>query len=101
MLIDTAPDKALPHLIEVVSAEVASVGAELAFARAVMPSDKAEDKKAAADALRRAKQKGATEEQLGLVIPLVDSALFKELDVDEPSGSSSSSSSSRRRRRGR
>ena len=87
LLIDTAPADALPHLIEVVKAEVASVGAELAFARAVMPSDKAEDKKAAADALRRAKQKGATTEQLELVVPLVDPALGPELGVDGDGGS--------------
>ena len=96
LLIDTAPADALPHLIEVVKAEVASVGAELAFARAVMPSDKAEDKKAASDALRRAKQKGATSEQLAIVIPLVDPALAAELGVDLDSGSSS-----KRRRRNR
>jgi tetratricopeptide (TPR) repeat protein len=89
LLIDTAPAEALPHLGEVVNAE-------LAFARAVMPSDKPEMKKAAADALRRAKQKGASAEQLGLVIPLVDPALFNELGVPDPSSSSSS-----RRRRGR
>jgi tetratricopeptide (TPR) repeat protein len=88
LLIDTAPNEALPHLIEVVNAEVATVGAELAFARAVMPSDKPEDKKAASDALRRAKQKGATPEQLALVIPLVDPALAAELGVAD-SGSSS------------
>jgi len=81
LLIDTAPDQALPHLTEVVNAEVGSVGAELAFARAVMPSDKPEIKKAAADALRRAKQKGATAEQLALVVPLVDPALAAELGV--------------------
>ncbi|HEU5056368.1 MAG TPA: tetratricopeptide repeat protein [Kofleriaceae bacterium] len=82
LLIDTAPNEALPHLIEVVRAEVATVGAELAFARAVMPSDKAEDRKAAADALRRAKQKGATPEQLALVVPLVDPGLAPELGLD-------------------
>jgi tetratricopeptide (TPR) repeat protein len=95
LLIDTAPNEALPHLIEVVNAEVATVGAELAFARAVMPSDKPEDKKAASDALRRAKQKGATSEQLGLVVPLVDPALAAEL------GLSDSGSSSKHRRRHR
>ena len=97
LLIDTAPNEALPHLIEVVNAEVASVGAELAFARAVMPSDKAEDKKAASDALRRAKQKGATPEQLALVVPLVDPALAGELGVELDGGGSSS----KRRRRHR
>lgn len=86
LLIDTAPDQALPHLTEVVNAEVASVGAELAFARAVMPSDKPEVKKAAADALRRAKQKGATAEQLALVVPLVDPALAAELGVPADGG---------------
>jgi tetratricopeptide (TPR) repeat protein len=81
LLIDTAPAEALPHLTEVVNAEVGTVGAELAFARAVMPSDKPEVKKAAADALRRARQKGATPEQLALVVPLVDPALAAELGV--------------------
>jgi tetratricopeptide (TPR) repeat protein len=86
LLIDTAPDQALPHLTEVVNAEVASVGAELAFVRAVMPSDKPEIKKAAADALRRAKQKGATAEQLALVVPLVDPAMAAELGVPADGG---------------
>ena len=96
LLIDTAPGEALPHLIEVVNAEVATVGAELAFARAVMPSDKAEDKKAASDALRRAKQKGATAEQLATVIAVVDPALGAELGV-----SADGSGSKKKRRRNR
>lgn len=84
LLIDSAPDQARPHLIAVVDAGVASVGAELAYARAVMPSDKPEDKKAASDALRRAKKKGATPDQLAAVIPTVDPALFQELGVTPP-----------------
>ena len=94
LLIDSAPDQARPHLIAVVDAGVASVGAELAYARAVMPSDKPEDKKAASDALRRAKNKGATPDQLAAVIPTVDPALFQELGVTPPKGAPSSGSSS-------
>lgn len=98
LLIDTAPDQALPHLTEVVNAEVGTVGAELAFARAVMPSDKPEVKKAAADALRRARQKGATAEQLALVVPLVDPALAAELGVPADAGASPRKKSGGRRR---
>ncbi|HTE56066.1 MAG TPA: tetratricopeptide repeat protein [Kofleriaceae bacterium] len=85
LLAETAPDKALPHCVEVIKAEVASVPAELAFVRAMTPAKSAEDTKAAADALRRAKQKGAGPEELQEYIPLVDTALFAELGVPEPS----------------
>ena len=60
-----------------------------------MPSEKAEDKKAAADALRRAKQKGATAEQLAIVVAVVDPALAAELGV------SASGSGSKKKRRHR
>jgi hypothetical protein len=64
----------------VVKAESASIGGELAAARAMA----SQDRKAAADALRRAKQKGATAEELQEYIPLVDESLFEELGVDRP-----------------
>jgi tetratricopeptide (TPR) repeat protein len=84
LLVETDASKALPHCLEVVKAETASVAAEIAYVRAISPGKTAEDTKAAADALRRAKQKGASPEELQEFIPLVDAALFEELDVPPP-----------------
>lgn len=84
LLVDRLPDEARTHLFEVVNAGVASAEAELAFARLAAAGTTPEDKKAAADAVRRAKEKGATTEQLQVVIPLVDPALFTELAIPEP-----------------
>jgi tetratricopeptide (TPR) repeat protein len=84
LLIDSAPDKAREHLIEVVNAEVASAGAEIAYVKAVLPSDAAEDKDAAAKALRRAKEKGASLEALQSVFELVPAELTTELGIPAP-----------------
>jgi tetratricopeptide (TPR) repeat protein len=90
ILAESSPEKALPHCIEVIKSEVASAAAELAFARMTTPGKTPEDTKAAADALRRAKQKGATPEELQELIPQVDPALFGELGVPEPKAPSKS-----------
>ena len=90
ILAESSADKALPHCIEVIKSEAASAAAELAFARMTTPGKTPEDTKAAADALRRAKQKGATPEELQELIPQVDPALFGELGVPEPKAPSKS-----------
>jgi hypothetical protein len=84
LLVETSLEKARPHCIEVVKAEVASVYGELAYVRVLTPARSPEDTKAATDALRRAKQKGASTEDMQAYIPLVDPALFAELGVPEP-----------------
>ena len=66
------------------TAESASVNAELAFVRTMTPAKTSEQTRTAADALRRAKQKGASPEELQDYIPLVDPALYGELGVPEP-----------------
>jgi tetratricopeptide (TPR) repeat protein len=98
LLVDRLPDEARAHLVEVVNAGVATAEAELAFARLAAAAGTPEDKKVAADAVRRAKEKGATPEQLAAVIPLVDVALFGELGVVEPKAAPPPKKS---RRRGR
>ncbi|HWM87099.1 MAG TPA: tetratricopeptide repeat protein [Kofleriaceae bacterium] len=82
LLFDSSPDKARQHCEEVVKADVASADAELAFVRSMTPPRSAEQTKAAADALRRAKQKGAPAEVLQGFIPDVDPGLFQELGVE-------------------
>jgi tetratricopeptide (TPR) repeat protein len=84
LLVESAPDRARPHCVEVVKAETASVNAELAFVRTMMPARTPEETRTAADALRRARQKGASPEELQEYIPLIDPALFVELGVPEP-----------------
>jgi len=84
----SAPDKARPHCDEVVKADAASAEAELGFARSLSPARSDDDRKAAADAVRRAKQKGAAPELLQATIAEVDPALFDELGVAKPHGSS-------------
>ena len=92
LMADTAADKARQHCGEVIKADSASLDAELAYVRALSPGGtpprSAEELKAAAEALRRAKKKGAGEKELQDHIPRVDTALFAELGVSEPRSSS-------------
>ena len=84
LLAESAPKDALEYLKPVVAAEATTAGGDLAFARALAPIGSDTDKKAAADALRRAKKKGASDEALAPVIQLVDPSLFDELGVKPP-----------------
>jgi tetratricopeptide (TPR) repeat protein len=86
LLSTTAPDKARPHCDEVVKADAASAEGELGYARALSPAKSDGDRKAATDAVRRAKQKGASAELLQATIADVDPGLFDELDVPRPRG---------------
>ncbi len=86
LLLATAIDKARSHCDEVVKADVASADAELAFARTRSPPASDEDRKAAADALRRARKKGASTDALQSLIADVDADLFDELGVPKPRG---------------
>jgi tetratricopeptide (TPR) repeat protein len=80
LLIDTAPEKARAHLTDVVSADVASPGAEIAFARLTIASDPA----AAADALARARKKGATAAQFQAVYAAFPPEMMAKLGVAAP-----------------
>jgi tetratricopeptide (TPR) repeat protein len=84
LLLESAPDKARGHCDEVVKADVASADAEIAFARGKTPPGSDDDRKAAADALRRAHKKGASAEALQSIIADVDAGLYDELGVSKP-----------------
>jgi tetratricopeptide (TPR) repeat protein len=86
VMLESAPDKARGHCDEVVKADVASADAEIAFARSKTPPDSDDDRKAAADALRRARKKGASTDALQSLIADVDSSLYDELGVPRPRG---------------
>lgn len=82
VLVDTDPEKALRALQDVINAGVASSEAELAYARALVKTGG--DKDQARDAIRRAKERGATGAVLQKAILEVDPALFEELSVAAP-----------------
>jgi len=84
LLVATNVEEARQHLIEVVNAEVASLGAELAYIKSIMPSKAKVDIEAATAAINRAKSKGASVPQLQEVIPLVDPALFETWGIEPP-----------------
>jgi tetratricopeptide (TPR) repeat protein len=84
LLVATNVEEARQHLIEVVNAEVATLGAELAYIKAIMPSKAKVDIDAATAAINRAKSKGASVPQLQEVIPLVDPALFEAWGIEPP-----------------
>src|SRR5690606_23334761 len=79
---------ARPHCGEVVRAEVATAGAEMAHARALLPpgaAARAEDRAAAVEALKRAKAKGASAEALQAAIAAIgDEGLSAEVGVAAP-----------------
>jgi tetratricopeptide (TPR) repeat protein len=86
LLAESDPAEALNVLKPVVAAEATTAGGDVAFARALLPIKTDVDKKAAADALRRAKKKGASDEAMAPVINEVDEDLFEELGVKPPKG---------------
>ncbi len=82
VLVESDPTKALENLADVINAGVASVGAELALARALTKTGGS--KEDATAAIRRAQERGASTAALQAVIAEVDSGLFAELGVPAP-----------------
>jgi tetratricopeptide (TPR) repeat protein len=82
VLVESDPQKALKNLADVMEAKVASVGAELAYARALVKTGGSKDE--AAGAIRRAKERGAGIPALQKAIQDVDPRLFEELQVPVP-----------------
>lgn len=80
VLVDTDANKALLFLEDVRSAEVASVGAELAYARALVKTGGSAEE--ASNAIRRAQKRGAKTADLQKVITEVNPGLFEELGVE-------------------
>ncbi len=79
VLVDTDAQKALGPLQDVINAGVATVGGELAFARALGKTGG--DKDRARDGIRRAKERGADVASLQKAIADVDPELYTELGV--------------------
>jgi tetratricopeptide (TPR) repeat protein len=79
VLVESDPEKALKNLADVMEAGVATLGAELAYARALVKTGGNKEK--AAGAIRRAKERGAGVEALQKAILDVDPALFVELQI--------------------
>ena len=82
VLVDSDPEKALENLADVFDAGVTTVGSELALARALIKTGGSKDEAAAA--IRRAKERGASDAALQKAIAEVDPALFEELSVPAP-----------------
>jgi tetratricopeptide (TPR) repeat protein len=83
LLVGSDATQARDFLRPVIEAEAASAGAELAWARALLPVQTPEDLAAASAALERAKAKGASDEALRAIIEQVDSKLFDKLGVEK------------------
>jgi len=82
VLVDTDPEKAMENLKDVFDAGVATIGSELALARAIMKTSG--NKEEATSAIRRAKERGASVESLQKAILAVDATLLEELEVPAP-----------------
>ncbi len=82
VLVESDPARALENLADVFDADVASVGAELALARALTKTGGS--KEDAEKAIRRAQERGASTTALQATIAEVNSELFAKLNVPVP-----------------
>ncbi len=82
VLVDSDPAKAMENLNDVFDAGVATIGSEIALARAIMKTSG--NKAEATSAIRRAKERGASDASLQKAIEEVDPGLYEELGVPAP-----------------
>tara|TARA_R110002096_G_scaffold44526_8_gene120238 strand:- start:44429 stop:46555 length:2127 start_codon:yes stop_codon:yes gene_type:complete len=82
VLVESDAEKAIENLADVFDAGVATIGSELALARAIMKTSG--NKQEAISAIRRAQEREASVAALQKAILEVDPALFEELGVAAP-----------------